>query len=307
MLLVPVMLGVSFLTFMLIHLVPGDICTIILSRSVSDSEEDYTRCRSQLGLDQPAPKQYVEWLVGVAQGAFGDSYWTHKPIGGELRKRIPITVELALMAMVLSVSIGLTVGVISATRQDSASDYAGRMFTIIGLSVPDFVLGTVCLLLLIAQFQWVPPSTYRRLAEDPWGNFQQFVFPAVLLGIGLSASIARMTRSTLLEVLRQDYIRTAWAKGLRERNVILRHALRNAMIPVFTIIGLQFGGLLGGTVVMEVLFGLPGLGRTMVDTIVQRDYPFMQAIVLIVAFAYTVVNLLVDLSYGLLDPRVRYG
>jgi peptide/nickel transport system permease protein len=181
------------------------------------------------------------------------------------------------------------------------------MFTIIGLSIPDFVLGTVFLLFLVAQFEWIPPITYARLVEDPWGNFQQFIFPAILLGFGLSASIARMTRSTMLEVLRQDYIRTAWSKGLRGRTVVLRHALRNSMIPVITIIGVQFGALLGGTVVMEVLFGMPGLGRTMVEAINQRDYPFMQAIVLVSALAYVVVNLAVDLSYGFLDPRIRYG
>lgn len=305
--LIPVLFGITLLSFSLLKLVPGDICTIILRNSPTGSQEELDRCRSKLGLDDPAPQQFFRWLGDAVRGDFGDSYWTHRPIIDEVAKRAPISVELAVLAVLLSTTLGITIGVVSATRQDSFADYAGRIFTIVGLSIPDFVVGTVLLLFLVFQFEWVPPITYRRLVEDPWGNFQQFIFPAVLLGFGLSASIARMTRSTMLEVLRQDYIRTAWAKGMRERTVIMRHALRNAMIPVVTIIGLQFGVMLGGTVVMEVLFGMPGLGYTMVQAIIQRDYPFMQAIVLFTSGAYVFVNLFVDISYGWLDPRIRYS
>jgi peptide/nickel transport system permease protein len=306
-LLIPVLVGVSFMAFMILQLVPGDVCTIILARSASGTEEELQRCRQDLGLDSPAYRQYIDWVGRLVRGDLGVSFWTHRPIAEELGKRIPVTLELALLAIVISTTVGVSLGLLSATRQDSVRDYGGRMFAIIGLSIPDFVIGTVFLLFLVTRFEWVPPITYKRLIEDPWGNVQQFIFPALLLGFGLSASIARMTRSTMLEVLRQDYIRTAWAKGLRGRTVILKHALRNAMIPVVTIIGLQFGGLLGGTVVMEVLFGMPGLGRTMVDAIIQRDYPFMQSIVLVTSLAYVVVNLVVDLSYGVFDPRVRYS
>ncbi len=249
--LVPVLLGITLLSFSLLKLVPGDICTIILRNSPTGSAEEFTKCRQQLGLDDPAPQQFIRWLGNAVRGDFGDSYWTHRPIVDEVAKRAPISIELAVLAVLMSTVLGISVGVISATRQDSLADYVGRVFTIIGLSIPDFVIGTVLLLVLVFQFEWVPPITYRRLSEDPWGNFQQFIFPAVLLGFGLSASIARMTRSTMLEVLRQDYIRTAWAKGMQTRVVIMRHALRNGFIPVLTFLALQLSNLLGGSVIIE--------------------------------------------------------
>jgi len=306
-LMIPVLVGVTMLSFLLLEFVPGDICDVILSRSAYAEPIDFENCRERFGLNDSPIQRYFAWLGGVVRLDFGDSYWTNTPIADELTKRIPISVELAVLSVFFSTILGIAIGLISATRQDSFIDYAGRVFSIIGLSIPNFVIGTILLLFLAIQFEWIPPVTYQRLREDPWGNLQQFIFPSLLLGFGLAASIARMTRSTMLEVLRQDYIRTAWAKGLRERSVIMRHALRNAMIPVITIVGLQFGVLLGGEVVMEILFGLPGIGYTLVYTVLQKDLPFLQALILITAAAYVTVNLLVDLSYGFLDPRVRYS
>ncbi len=306
-LLVPVLLGVSFLSFSLIRLIPGDPAAQILSRAGNPTEEDFARVRKQLHIDKPIPQQFVSWLGGIAHGDFGTSFRHNQQVRDLLADRWQISFELAFMSVFFSTTLGLLLGIISATRQDSVIDYGGRIFAIIGLSMPNFVLATMLLLFLAVKFNWIPSVGYAKIQDDPWTNFQQFIFPSLILGFGLAASIARMTRSTMLEVLRQDYIRTAWAKGLRERNVILRHALRNAMIPVITIIGLQFGILLGGEAIMEIIFNMPGIGFSMVNSIIQRDYPLMQMLVLFTSVVYVLVNLLVDLSYGLLDPRVRYS
>jgi len=227
-------------------------------------------------------------------------------VRNQLFKRIPVSAELAALAIVLALVIAIPVGVISAIRQDTFLDYIGRLVAISGLSLPDFWLGTVMLMMLSLWFRWLPPIGYVPFFTNPLANLQQFVFPALILGFRLSATSMRMTRSTMLEVLRQDYIRTAWSKGLRERVVIYRHALKNAMIPVITIIGTQFSVLLGGTVIMETIFVLPGVGRLTLDSIFNRDYTQLQGNVLFLAMVMVTANLVVDLSYAWFDPRIRY-
>ena len=223
-----------------------------------------------------------------------------------LKKSIPVTIELALLAMILGLVIAIPLGVLSATRQDKPSDYVGRLVAISGLSLPDFWLGTLVITFAAIWFGWIPPLGYASVWESPWTNLQQFLLPAAVLGFRLSAATMRMTRSTLLEVLREDYVRTAWAKGLGERVIIYKHALKNALIPVVTIVGGQLGTLLAGTVIVETIFALPGMGRLTVEAILYRDYPIVQTNVMLVAGTLVTLNLLVDLTYAWLDPRIRY-
>lgn len=305
--LVPVVLGVSFLVFTVMHMVPGDTVLMRLAESPSASQKDIEELRQELGLDKPFLVQYFDWLGGLLRGDLGRSLWTNDPVLDDIASRLPVTIELGILSAAVSAILGVSIGVISAIRQDSLLDYVLRVFVTLGLAVPNFALATLVLVLLGLWFQWSPGIWYTPLTEDPLANLQQMFLPALLLGFSLSASIARMTRSSVLEVLRQDYIRTAVAKGLRERNVILRHALKNAMPPVFTIMGLQFGFLMGGAVVIEAIFGLPGLGRLMLDAINHRDYVLIQGAVFVVATSYVLVNIAVDVSYGFLDPRIRYS
>jgi peptide/nickel transport system permease protein len=236
----------------------------------------------------------------------GDSIFTNEPIPVALKKAIPVTLELATLAMILGLAISIPVGVLSATRQDTAPDYAGRVVAVSGLSLPDFWLGTLVITFAAIWFQWIPPIGYVSFWESPWRNLQQFLLPAAVLGFRLSAATMRMTRSTVLEVLREDYVRTAWAKGLAGRIVVYKHALKNALIPVVTIVGGQLGTLLAGTVIVETIFALPGMGRLTVEAILFRDYPVVQTNVMLVAATLVTLNLLVDLTYAWLDPRIRY-
>jgi len=238
---------------------------------------------------------------------FGNSYWTRQPVIEELKRRYPITANLAVMSLLLGTFIAIPVGVLSAIRQDTLADYAARVFVISGLSIPNFWLAILIILGLVHYFKWLPPLDYAPLWVDPWQNFKQLVFPALVTGYRLSAIGARMTRSSILEVLRDDYVRTARSKGLRERVVVLKHALRNALLPVITIIGLELLTLFGGLVVIETVFTVPGIGRYLVDAITHRDYPSVQALVFMFAVLVVTVNLLVDIVYGFLDPRIRYG
>ncbi len=306
-LLFPVLLGVAAVIFFSIRLVPGDAVSAQLQGALNPSKEEIARMRADLGLDKPAGQQFFVWLGRVVKGDLGDSFYTRKPVVNEIKNAIPVTVELAVMAMVIGIVIAIPLGVLSAVRQDSWVDYVSRLFSVGGLSVPDFVLGTIILIMPAVWFGYLPPLSYIPFMDDPLRNLQQFILPSAALGLRLSATTMRMTRSSMLEVLRQDYIRTAWAKGLKGRVVIMRHALKNAMIAPITIIGAQFGFLLGGTVVIEQVFGLPGLGRLTLNAIFFRDYPQIQANVLLLATAFVIVNLLVDLSYGWFDPRIRYG
>lgn len=302
--LIPVMFLVSFMVFSLIRLIPGSVVEIMLAES--GNVEDMQKLKEQLGLTKPIHEQYVRWAGGALRGDLGESLWTNKPVLGEIWRRVPVTAELAVMSMLISLSIAIPAGIISATRQDRAMDYVGRLIAVIGLSVPSFFVATVLLVYLSLLFRWIPPVGFVPILKDPSKNIQQFVLPALALGAFLAGTVMRMTRSSLLEVLRQDYVRTAWAKGLREREVILRHALKNATIPVLTVLGNQFGYLLGGTVIIETIFGLPGLGRLTYDSIMQRDYPQLQGNVLFIAFSFVTINLIVDLTYAWLDPRIRY-
>jgi peptide/nickel transport system permease protein len=237
----------------------------------------------------------------------GHSIFTNEPIAVSLRKAIPVTLELAALALVIGIAIAVPVGVLSATRQDTASDYVGRVVAVSGLSFPEFWLGTLVITFAAIWFHWIPPIGYVSFWESPWKNLQQFLIPAAVLGFRLSAATMRMTRSTVLEVLREDYVRTAWAKGLAGRMVVYKHALKNALIPVVTIVGGQLGVLLAGTVVVETIFALPGMGRLTVEAILYRDYPVVQTNVMLVAATLVTLNLIVDLTYAWLDPRIRYS
>lgn len=305
---VPVLLGLSLAIFGSIRLVPGDVIVSMTADAGNVPDSQKEELRRQLGLDEPFAVQYVTWIGGMLRGDFGTSLWRGTPVTQELRRTLPVTMELAVIALAIAVLMAIPIGVISAARQDTWMDYAGRLFSIGALSMPDFWLGTMAMLYLSLWFGWIPPigEGFRGLFENPGVNLQLVFLPALILGIRLSAGAMRMTRSTMLEVLREDYIRTAWSKGLRERSVVMRHALRNGLIPVITIFGAQLGFLLGGSVVMETLFGLPGMGRLTLEAVRLRDYPVVQANVMVIGTVVVLLNLLVDVTYGWLDPRIRF-
>jgi len=277
-----------------------------MGESGNVGERELAKLRKELGLDRPYTEQYALWLWQMVSFNPGYSIFTNEPIAVSLRKAIPVTLELAALSMVIGLVVAVPIGVLSATRQDSASDYAGRVVAVSGLSFPDFWLGTLVITFAAIWFHWIPPIGYVSFWESPWRNLQQFLLPAAVLGFRLSAATMRMTRSTVLEVLREDYVRTAWAKGLGGRIVVYKHALKNALIPVVTIVGGQLGVLLAGTVVVETIFALPGMGRLTVEAILYRDYPVVQTNVMLVAATLVTLNLVVDLTYAWLDPRIRY-
>ena len=303
---VPVLLLSSLIVFGLMRVMPGDALTALMAESGNVSARELQKLRKDLGLDRPYHEQYLIWVWQMVSFNPGYSIFTNEPIPVALKKSIPVTIELAVLAMVLGLLIAIPVGVVSATRQDTPSDYVGRLVAISGLSLPDFWLGTLVITFAAIWFSWIPPLGYTSLWESPWRNLQQFLLPAAVLGFRLSAATMRMMRSTLLEVLREDYVRTAWAKGLGERMIIYKHALKNALIPVVTIVGGQFGTLLAGTVIVETIFALPGMGRLTVEAILFRDYPVVQTNVMLVAGTLVTLNLLVDLTYAWLDPRIHY-
>jgi peptide/nickel transport system permease protein len=303
---IPVLLLASLVVFGLIRVMPGDALTALMAESGNVSERELQKLRRDLGLDRPYYEQYVVWLWQMVTFNPGYSIFTNEPIPVALKKAIPVTVELAILAMGFGLLIAIPVGVLSATRQDKPADYVGRLVAISGLSLPDFWLGTLVITFAAIWFAWMPPLGYTRLWEAPWKNIQQFLLPAAVLGFRLSAATMRMTRSTLLEVLREDYVRTARAKGLGERIIVYKHALKNALIPVVTIVGGQLGTLLAGTVIVETIFALPGMGRLTVEAILFRDYPVVQTNVMLVAATLVTLNLLVDLTYAWLDPRIHY-
>jgi peptide/nickel transport system permease protein len=308
-LMIPTLLGAVTLIFVLMRLLPGDVALYILGSGESSevNKQALQQIREDLGLDQPLIVQYGQWLWGVVRLDFGNSYWTRQPVIDELKRRYPITANLAVMSLLLGTLIAIPVGVLSAVRQDTLADYAARIFVISGLSLPNFWLAILIILGLVHYFRWLPPLDYAPFWVDPWQNLKQLAFPALATGYRLSAIGARMTRSSILEVLRDDYVRTARAKGLQEYVIVLKHALRNALLPVVTIIGLELLTLFGGLVVIETVFTIPGIGRFLVDAITHRDYPSVQALVFVIALFVVTVNLLVDIIYGFLDPRIRYG
>jgi peptide/nickel transport system permease protein len=297
---------VSFVVFSLVRILPGDAVIMQLDQAAAPTPETLERARQELGLDRPFLNQYRSWMAGVVQGDLGRSLITRRPVTQELLKRVNLTSHLAVMSVIIALLIALPIGVLSAVRQDTASDYLGRLFAILGLSLPDFWLATVVITFLAIWFQWIPPIGFAPIWVDPARNLSQLLIPATIIGARLAAVSMRMTRSSLLEVLRQDYIRTARAKGHRERAVILRHALKNACIPVVTIVGQQFSVLLGGTVIVEFIFLQPGVGSLMLDAVQLRDYTLIQGAVLFFAVVIVTMNLLVDVSYAWLDPRIRY-
>jgi peptide/nickel transport system permease protein len=303
---VPVLVLSSLIVFGLMRVMPGDALTALMAESGNLGDKEMKKLRKDLGLDRPYHEQYALWVWQMVSLNPGDSIFTNEPIPVALRKAIPVTLELAALAMILGLVIAIPIGVLSATRQDTAPDYVGRVVAVSGLSLPDFWLGTLVITFAAIWFHWIPPIGYVSLWESPWRNLQQFLLPAAVLGFRLSAATMRMTRSTVLEVLREDYVRTAWAKGLAGRMVVYKHALKNALIPVVTIIGGQFGVLLAGTVVVETIFALPGMGRLTVEAILYRDYPVVQTNVMLVAGTLVTLNLLVDMTYAWLDPRIRY-
>jgi peptide/nickel transport system permease protein len=269
--------------------------------------EALENARHELGIDRPFANQYGTWIWGVVRGDLGDSLVTRRSVTGELSKRITLTLHLAVMAMIIGLLIAIPIGILSAIRQDTAADYGGRLFAVMGLSLPDFWMAVVVITFLTIVFQWFPPRGFEPVWIDPWKNLQQLFLPALIIGWRFSAVVMRMTRSSLLEVLREDYIRTAQAKGLGEQAVIVRHALKNALIPVVTIVGQQFSLLIGGTVIVEFIFLLPGVGSLTLDAVLLRDYTMIQGAVLFFASVMVFMNLLVDLSYAWFDPRIRYG
>ena len=303
---VPVLVLSSLIVFGLMRVMPGDALTALMAESGNVGEKELQKLRKDLGLDLPYYKQYLVWVWQMVSFNPGDSIFTNEPIPVALRKAIPVTLELATLAMILGLVIAIPIGVLSATHQDRLSDYVGRVVAVSGLSMPEFWLGTLVITFAAIWFHWMPPIGYVSFWESPWKNLQQFLVPAAILGFRLSAATMRMTRSTVLEVLREDYVRTAWAKGLGGRIVVYKHALKNALIPVVTIVGGQLGTLLAGTVIVETIFALPGMGRLTVEAILFRDYPVVQTNVMLVAGTLVALNLLVDLTYAWLDPRIRY-
>ena len=301
---IPSLVIASFVVFSLPRLIPGDVVQLMLDEKAYG--KDLEDLRAKLGLDRPIHVQYFEWLGRVLAGDLGESLWTKRPVLEELLRRIPVTLELGLLALLFALVIALPIGVLAATRQDSVADYVFRSLAILGLSVPGFWKATLVVLLPAIWWGWSPPVHYAEFSKDPWRHLVQFSIPAFILAIASSAGIMRLTRAQLLEVLRQDYVRTAWSKGLRERGVVLKHSLKNAIIPVVTVLGLQISGILGGTVIFESIFGLPGMGRFLFDAVNQRDYPVIQGVNLLIVTVVVVVNLIVDACYVLLDPRIRY-
>jgi peptide/nickel transport system permease protein len=301
------LLGMSVLIFVLMRLTPGNITDIIFESAGYVDQEDKKRLERELGIDRPVTVQYARWMADLARGELGKSYRYELPAWDIIRPRLPVTLELAVLALVVSVLLGVPTGVISAIRQDRPLDYALRVLSLAGLSMPSFWLGMVVILLLVRSLGWIPSVLYVSPFEDLRANVLQFLFPALAVGYRSSALIMRITRSAMLEVLREDYIRTAWAKGQREALVVWRHALKNASLPVVTLIGIEFAFLIGGLIVTETVFNLPGVARYLVDAIQWRDYPIVQNLTMLIACVVVLVNLTVDLLYAWLDPRIKYG
>jgi peptide/nickel transport system permease protein len=319
-----IMFGVAFMTFLAYRIIPGDAA--ILHCQLECTPETVAALRHEFGLDRPAlplsvdadppflevhgDSQFGSWLWKVLRGDLGSSFSYRTPVTDELGHRVPITVELLVLTVVLALSIGLPIGVLSAIRPATPVDWLSRFLSVLFLSVPSFYLGILLIAFGVVWFNWAPPqfgTGYVPFYDDPWINLQQFFFPALVLALGESAVLMRLTRSAMLEVMRNDYIRTAWSKGLRERAVVWRHALKNAIIPIITVIGLQIGGLLGGAVIIESLYNLNGMGKYILEAIIRRDIFVVQSVTLLFAVSYVVANLFVDLTYAWLDPRIRYA
>jgi peptide/nickel transport system permease protein len=306
-LMIPTLLGVAVLIFFLMRVVPGDIVELrFAGESAFAQKENLDKERARLGLDQPMWWQFVTWMWGIARLDFGTSMWTGAPIIEEIKLRATLSFQLAVMATIIAVALAIPLGVVAALKQDTWVDYFVRVFSIAGLATPSFWLGIVFILMLLIVFKWLPPMVYTPFWVNPWQNMLQLIWPALAVGYRYSAVATRMTRSAMLEVLREDYIRTARAKGLWQKLILSRHALKNAMLPVLTVVALEFAFLMGGLVVTEQVFNLNGLGMLFVESVARRDYTLTQALVMLVALVFILVNFTVDLMYAWLDPRIRF-
>jgi peptide/nickel transport system permease protein len=308
---IPTLIGASILIFVLMRLVPGDIAEILVYQTGSESsavqQKQIQKIRQELGLDQPVAVQYLAWVGAAAHGDFGRSYAQRRPVSDILRERFPRSMELALLTLVIAVVWAVPLGVVSAARQNTALDYLARLVSLSGLSLPLFFTGALILYGLVRFFRWLPPLEFVAFTESPVENLKQLIWPALAQAYYISAPITRLTRSQMLETVRQDYVRTARAKGMAEHAVMYRHALRNSLLPVVTFIGWWGGRLLGGLVIMEIIFVVPGMGTALVQAVSQRDYPTVQALIFVMALVFLLVNLFVDLLYAWLDPRIRYA
>ena len=316
-LIVPTIFVASLIVFFAIRFIPGDIVSLMASGSMGVwSESTKETIRERLGLDVPSYVQYGRWLgvlrdqygsfSGLFQGSLGLSLWSQQPVTGIVLRRLPVTFELALFSMTLAVLIALPIGVYSAIRQDTPGDYTARSFAIFAIAMPNFWLGTLVIVFPSIWWGWTPPIEYTSFTKDPLKNLGQFIVPSLVLGMLMSGMVMRMTRTMMLEVLRQDYIRTGWSKGLKEKVVILRHALPNALIPVITVIGYMLPWVIGGSIITERIFGLPGLGHLMIEAVTDRDYSIIQGLTIFIAIIMVLAILVIDLTYAFLDPRIRY-
>jgi len=315
-LIIPSLWIASLIVFFLIRLVPGTIVDIMVSEMQFFTAADKVAIEHKMGFDVPAHIQYFRWMGfardgdgnfdGIIQGNLGTSLWRDSPVVDEIANRWPVTLELGILALIVAQLIALPIGVWSALRQDTWGDYVGRSFAIMCIAVPNFWLGTMVIVFPSIWWGWSSPIILTRLTDDPIGNLKMFIIPAIVLGMSLSGITMRMTRTMMLEVMRQDYIRTAWAKGLRERVIVIRHALKNALIPVIITVGIQLPLLIGGTVIIEQIFQLPGMGSLIVDSLIMRDYTIVTGVLLFFGVGVALINLMVDLTYGFLDPRIRY-
>ena len=301
---IPTLIGISIIIFLLVRLLPGDIVDILLGGDNTATEEQKQATREQLGLTGSYAEQYWRWASSFVQGDFGFSYRNTQPVSEILTTALPITVELVVLGLLIACVIGIPLGVLSAVKRDSKHDYAARVGGLIGVSIPSFWLATLLLLFTSRVFGWVPPLNYTPIYEDPIENLSQFILPAISISVFTLAVVMRMVRATMLEVLGQDYVRTARAKGVKRNVVVTRHALRNALIPVVTVVGFEIGILMGGSAIVEIIFGLPGMGNTLINAIFNRDYPVVQAATMLIAAVFIFANLAVDLLYGVLDPRI---
>jgi peptide/nickel transport system permease protein len=296
--------AVSLVIFTMVRVLPGNVIDIMFGGDATASPEARAAAAKQLGLDGSYPHQYWEWVSGIFHGDLGNSLLSQRPISQIFQSALPITVELIVFGLLIAVVIGVPLGVISAVRRNSAADYASRVGGLVGISIPNFWLATLLLIFFSRVFHWVPPLQYVSIFDDPWRNLQEFFMPAIAISVFTLAIVMRMVRATMLEVLGQDYVRTARAKGVKQKIVISRHALRNALIPVVTVVGFEIGILMGGSAIVEIIFGLPGLGNTLINAIFNRDYPVVQGATMLLAFIFIFANLAVDLLYGVLDPRI---
>jgi peptide/nickel transport system permease protein len=308
MLFIPTLLLVTMIIFCAVRFIPGNVIELMAAETgeTENLQASVELIKHRLGLDVPIYVQYGRWLGGIATGNLGESLWTDRSITEDLVAKLPVSIELGILAIITALLIALPVGIFSAIRQDTVGDYVGRTIAILCISLPSFWLATMVIVYPSVWFNWTPSMEYIPFFKDPLGNLGQFIIPAIIMGMVMSGTTMRMTRTMMLEVLRQDYIRTAWSKGLKEGVIISRHALKNALIPVITIVGLQLPILVGGTVIIETIFGLPGIGRYFIEALFRRDYPVISAVTLMVAAFVMLCNLLVDMVYAHLDPRVQY-